>query len=124
MSADGGSPKGVRASASADGVQWPLLFSPSVMRAVHRWTEVADVRWLTTWGHQANDELRLALGLPSLLVFASPPDRNASSWSPSVEAGPNRASWGEAHADPSQASWANPSEADRHHGEQVASMEW
>jgi hypothetical protein len=27
-----------------------------------------ELRWLTTWGHDANDELRLLLGLPALAV--------------------------------------------------------
>lgn len=117
-------PDWVRASASADGVQWPLLFSPSVMRAVTRWTEVADVRWLTTWGQQANHQLRLVLGLPNLSVFASPPDRNTTSPSPGDAPVSSRASRGEAHADLSKASPAHPPKTDRHDAEQVGSQEW
>jgi hypothetical protein len=113
----------VRASASADGVQWPLLFSPSVLRAVTRWTEVADVRWLSTWGDHANHELRRAFGLPSLSVFASPPDRNAS-WTPSMPAGSRTASTGEAHADLSRTTWAHPPKTERHDSEHMAPQEW
>lgn len=55
-------------TAPARGRDWRVLWSPSVVEAVHGWLEVAEVQWLTTWGHEANDGLRDLLGLPELPV--------------------------------------------------------
>ncbi len=55
-------------SAVAGGRRWPITWSPSVVTAVLSWRERADVRWLTTWGHDANASLRELLGLPELPV--------------------------------------------------------
>jgi hypothetical protein len=57
-----------RGTAVADGRSWPIQWSPSVVDAVLRWQAQADVRWLTTWGHDANRGLRELLGLPELPV--------------------------------------------------------
>ena len=57
-----------RGEAAAAGRRWPLHWSPSVVAAVLRWRELADVQWLTTWGHDANGELAALLGLPQLPV--------------------------------------------------------
>ncbi len=54
--------------AQAAGRTWPLRWSPSVVAGVRRWTELADVQWLTTWGHAANAGLAALLGLPQLPV--------------------------------------------------------
>jgi hypothetical protein len=62
-------------NAYADGLAWPILFSPSVVAEVRAWRDVhgADVRWLTTWGDDANDSLRRLFGLPQLPVAARAP---------------------------------------------------
>ena len=54
--------------AVADGRSWPIAWSPSVASAVRSWRDRADVQWLTTWGHNANDQLRTLLDLPELPV--------------------------------------------------------
>jgi hypothetical protein len=66
-----------RGRAAAGGRQWPIAWSPTVVRAVLSWRELADVRWLTTWGSLANGALRELLGLPELPVAGAPPDRDA-----------------------------------------------
>jgi len=61
--------------ATADGVEWPIWFSPTVTGTVARLHEsgVVEVRWLTTWGVHANGELRELLGVPELEVAGEPP---------------------------------------------------
>ena len=61
-----------RGRAHAGGRAWPIAWSPSVVQAVLSWREVADVRWLTTWGSLANGALRELLGLPELPVAGAP----------------------------------------------------
>lgn len=60
--------------ATAAGRSWPISWSPSVVAAVLGWRELADVQWLTTWGHDANGELRDLLGLPELPVAGTHAD--------------------------------------------------
>jgi len=55
-------------SATADGRSFPITWSPSVVAAVRSWRELAEVQWLTTWGHDANTSLRHLLELPDLPV--------------------------------------------------------
>lgn len=55
-------------TARAEGRAFPITWSPSVVSAVRGWLDVADVHWLTTWGHDANASLRELLGLPELPV--------------------------------------------------------
>ena len=57
-----------RGFATAEGRQFPITWSPSVVAAVRSWQELADVQWLTTWGHDANASLRHLLSLPELPV--------------------------------------------------------
>ena len=54
--------------ATAEGRTFPITWSPSVVRAVRSWRDVAEVQWLTTWGHDANASLRHLLELPELPV--------------------------------------------------------
>ncbi|MBI4943357.1 MAG: hypothetical protein HY830_21645 [Actinobacteria bacterium] len=56
--------------ATVDGRPYPIRFSPTVTSTVARLhTEgLAEVCWLTTWGHAVNDDLRVVLGLPELPV--------------------------------------------------------
>ena len=60
--------------ATAAGRSWPIHWSPSVVAAVHAWRERADVQWLTTWGADANGELRALLELPELPVVGTHAD--------------------------------------------------
>jgi len=60
--------------AVADGRSWPIAWSPSVVDAVRGWRQHADVQWLTTWGHNANDSLRELLDLPALPVAGTHQD--------------------------------------------------
>ncbi len=57
-----------RGSATAGGRRWPITWSPRVVTEVLAWRESADVQWLTTWGHDANEELCELLGLAPLPV--------------------------------------------------------
>ena len=54
--------------ATAEGRTFPIHWSPTVVQAVRSWLDVADVHWLTTWGHDANASLRHLLELPELPV--------------------------------------------------------
>ena len=55
-------------SATADGRSFPITWSPTVVEAVRSWQDLAEVQWLTTWGHDANASLRRLLELPELPV--------------------------------------------------------
>lgn len=57
-------------TAFANGSSWPIWFSPTLTRAIADLHErgLAEIRWLTTWGEDANGELRELLGLPRLQV--------------------------------------------------------
>lgn len=63
-------PDWVRGEAIADGAGWRIWYSPSVVEAICRLRRegLAEIRWLTTWGHDANDELADVCGLPQLDV--------------------------------------------------------
>lgn len=79
--------------AVADGRTYRISWSPSVVARVLRWAEVADVQWLTTWGHDANRSLRHLLGMPELPVAgtytdAGQPDRISSGADSHAEAAP------------------------------------
>ncbi len=54
--------------ATAEGRSFPITWSPTVVEAVRSWQALAEVQWLTTWGHDANASLRHLLGLPELPV--------------------------------------------------------
>lgn len=64
--------------AVAEGRAFRITWSPSVVARVRRWTEVADVRWLTTWGHDANRSLRHLVDLPELPVAGTYDDTEGS----------------------------------------------
>ncbi len=69
-------PDWTRITAQAQGVDWPIWFSPSVVRFICQAQDsgLAEVRWLTTWESEANGQLGQRLGLPSCTVagFADP----------------------------------------------------
>jgi len=75
--------------ATADGVSWPICFSPTVARTIRRLhtTGLAEVRWLSTWGWHANGELRALLDLPELSVAAERPPVTAALPDDAVTAG-------------------------------------
>jgi hypothetical protein len=66
-----------RGHAVADGKQWPITWSPAVVAAVREWLSLADVQWLTTWGHDANVGLRALLELPELPIAGTYADVDA-----------------------------------------------
>lgn len=65
----------------ADGVRWRIRFSPTVIGRLRGWHEqqLVELSWLTTWGHNANGELRGLLGLPKLAVAGTPDDKGSAS---------------------------------------------
>ncbi len=76
--------------ATADGRQFPITWSPSVVAAVRSWQELAEVQWLTTWGHDANTSLRHLLELPELPVAGTYDDVDGPAGDPDA--------YGPAHA--------------------------
>lgn len=67
-------------AARADGRSYPITFAPRLMdriRSVHQ-QGLAEIRWLTTWGHDANRELRRLLNLPEFPVVGTP--SGAAAW--------------------------------------------
>ena len=65
--------------ATADGTRWPITWSPAVVARLAAWHDQGrlELQWLTTWGHDANDELRDLLGLPRLAVAGTYQDEDA-----------------------------------------------
>ena len=65
--------------ATADGTRWPITWSPAVVARLAAWHDESrlELQWLTTWGHDANDELRALLGLPQLAVAGTYQDEDA-----------------------------------------------
>lgn len=56
--------------ATADARSWPITFAPAAIKRIvslHT-TNAVELRWLTTWGEEANGGLRRLLGLPKLAV--------------------------------------------------------
>jgi hypothetical protein len=66
-----------RGTAEAMGRTWPIQWSPTVASRVRAWQDLAELQWLTTWGHWANEGLHALLGLPVLEVAGYPGDRPA-----------------------------------------------
>jgi hypothetical protein len=91
--------------ATADGAQWPIIWSPSVVAALLDWhgRGLVELRWLTTWGHDANVELRSLLGLPELPVAGTHQDAGAPSGQ--ATAGAAHASVAPAAPDPLSGRW-------------------
>lgn len=57
-----------------------ITFAPELMAGIRELHESAavEIRWLTTWGPDANDGLRELLGLPEFAVAGTP--EYASAW--------------------------------------------
>ncbi len=65
--------------ATAEGTRWPITSSPTVIGRLRTWHRDGrlELQWLTTWGHDANAELRALLGLPHLAVAGTHQDEDA-----------------------------------------------
>jgi hypothetical protein len=67
-------------SATADSTAWPIVWAPEVIGRLRAWHDSGrvEIQWLTTWGHEANNELRELLGLPELAVAGTYQDEDES----------------------------------------------
>jgi hypothetical protein len=92
-------------SATAEGTRWPITWSPQVVGTLRDWHERGrvELRWLTTWGHEANDELRRLLRLPALAVAGTYHDIGAPLGN--AETGASHASVTPAAPDPLSGRW-------------------
>ena len=74
--------------ATAGGRDYPIAWSPSVVRRLLAWHDErrVEVQWLTTWGHDANTSLRHLLELPELVV-AGTFDDDVAAGDPNAAAG-------------------------------------
>ncbi len=81
---------------------WPILFSPDVVAQLVAWhvSGAVELQWLTTWGHDANQELRVLLGLPALEVAGTYDDLGAT-----AETGTSLAAVTPSAPDPLTGSW-------------------
>lgn len=68
--------------ATAGGIRWPITFAPEVIDRLRAWHDSGDVeiQWLSTWGDDANGELRRLLGLPPLPVAGTYEEHGAAGW--------------------------------------------
>lgn len=94
-----------RGNATAEGNRWPITWSPSVIATLRNWHQQGrlELRWLTTWGHHANEELRLLLGLPALAVAGTYHEAGAPSGE--AQTGAAHASVAPAAPDPLSGRW-------------------
>ena len=71
-----------RTTATADGVSWPIAWAPGVVARVNAWAREgrAEVRWLTTWEHDAPGDLAPRLGLDAFAVAGGHEDDEAHGW--------------------------------------------
>ena len=72
-------------AATAGHVTWPITFSPTVVRTLQdlHETRKVEIRWLTTWAHEANGPLRDLLGFPNPFEVVGAPGYlkgRSSSW--------------------------------------------
>ncbi len=44
-------------------LNYPIMWSPTVVSCINRWSQIAEIRWLTTWFHQARYILAPIIGL-------------------------------------------------------------
>lgn len=72
--------------ATADGTAWPIRWAPDAVERLRSWHEGRhlELQWLTTWGHEANLELRALLGLPELAVAGTYDDVDAGTTEPAA----------------------------------------
>lgn len=48
--------------------KFQITYSPTVVKAINRWSEVAEIKWLTSWDERADTYLGPALGINKLGV--------------------------------------------------------
>lgn len=79
--------------ARAGGRSWPIRWAPAVVDRLRGWHEAGavELQWLTTWGHDANDELAALLGMPRLAVAGTYDDEPDPGVPEPGVAGPGRA---------------------------------
>ena len=60
--------------ARAQRAWFPITYSPTACARVREWHQagLVEIRWLTTWGHEANTSLAGELGLPQAEVVGLP----------------------------------------------------
>jgi hypothetical protein len=99
-------PRWERGWASADGRRWPIRWAPDVVDRLRDWHEDGrlELQWLTTWGHDANEELRRLIGLPELAVAGTYADEDLEG-APEVGAGQAHAAVAPAAPDPLSGRW-------------------
>jgi hypothetical protein len=47
---------------------WPINYSPTVVAKINAWSELAEIRWLTSWRHDARYRLAPLIGLKDFQV--------------------------------------------------------
>lgn len=93
--------------ATSDATGWPITWAPSVIGRLRTWHQqgLVELQWLTTWGHDANHELRLLLGMPQLLVAGTYEDEGQTSTTAALVATKAHASVAPAALDPLTGQW-------------------
>lgn len=51
-----------------------VLYSPTVVKAINTWSEIAEVRWLSAWDDRANTYFAPAVGLEQFELARSSPE--------------------------------------------------
>ncbi len=99
-------PRWERGRATADGTAWPIRWAPDVVERLRTWHEqgALELQWLTTWGHEANLELRRLLDLPELVVAGTYDEADRRPGAPE-DAGAAHASVAPAAPDPLSGRW-------------------
>lgn len=70
-------PQWQQGRATSEGIAWPIVFAPEVMQRLSAWHRDGrvELQWLTTWGDDANGELRVLLRMPHLVVAGTHRER-------------------------------------------------
>jgi hypothetical protein len=74
--------------ARAEGRRYPIRWAPEVVARLRSWHEQGrlELQWLTTWGHDANRELRSLLALPELAVAGTYEEADLAAGAPEEQA--------------------------------------
>lgn len=48
--------------------KFQIMYSPTVVKAINRWSEIAEIKWLTSWDERADTYFGPALGIKKLGV--------------------------------------------------------
>lgn len=56
-------PDFVQTTCASGQKEWPIIYSPTLVRCINTWSRVAEIRWLTSWQHCARYRLAPLLGL-------------------------------------------------------------